>query len=54
MNSWFCWLFGHKNTISCIFEGRVTHDQCERCGTKLPVAYPYHKIYSKLTNGSNT
>jgi translation initiation factor 2 beta subunit (eIF-2beta)/eIF-5 len=44
----FCWFLGHKNTISCVVDGRVMHDQCARCGAALPVAYPYNEIYRKL------
>jgi hypothetical protein len=33
-----CWLFGHKNTISCVdAHYRYTHDRCERCGIVMPV-----------------
>lgn len=45
MKEVLCWLFGHKNTISCVVDRRVIHDKCERCGAKLPVAYPYHNEY---------
>jgi translation initiation factor 2 beta subunit (eIF-2beta)/eIF-5 len=48
MSRLLCWLFGHKNTISCVADGRLTHDKCERCGAKLPVAYPYHELYRIL------
>ena len=48
-----CWLLGHKNTISCVSDGRVTHDQCERCNAKLPIAYPHHESYNKLKGNKN-
>jgi hypothetical protein len=39
-----CWLFGHKNVISCIdAHYRYTHDRCQRCGVNLPVGQ--HKFY---------
>jgi hypothetical protein len=42
----FCWLLGHKYTISCIdAHYRHTQDQCERCGVILPLGYPYHRYY---------
>jgi len=24
---------------------RISHNQCERCGVRLPIGYPYHKYY---------
>lgn len=41
-----CKVFGHLNNVSCADkEFNYTHDQCGRCGVKLPIAYPYHKEY---------
>ena len=43
-----CRLLGHRNEISCIDKNwRYTHDQCSRCGAKLPIAYPHHKEYAR-------
>lgn len=43
MKKLLCWIFGHRNTISCVLDGKVTHDRCERCGADLPIAYPHHQ-----------
>lgn len=38
-----CRLLDHRNGTSCIDKNlKYTHDQCTRCGAKLPIAYPYH------------
>jgi len=44
MTKILCWLFGHKNVISCIdAHYRYTHDMCQRCGVNLKIGK--HKFY---------
>ena len=48
MKKLLCRLLGHRNEISCMDKNwRYTHDQCSRCGAKLPIAYPHHKEYAR-------
>jgi len=43
-----CRLLDHRNDISCIDkEYNYTHDQCGRCGVRLPIAYPHHAEYEQ-------
>lgn len=43
-----CRMIDHRNDISHVDENSIyIHDQCSRCGSTLPIAYPHHKEYQK-------